>query len=132
MGVITSKLLVVLEMQQVNRIGVNSWCDVPIERDAWTTGKRVAEAVFGAAAVRKYIDTRIAAARSVDLADWKFVREVDASRSFDFDAEMAAFMPRLSAHRDKLEPYINDLRRDPEPADIELDRWMRGTGSQTR
>jgi hypothetical protein len=35
----------------------------------------------------------IAAARSVDLADWKFVREIDTSQVFDFEAEMASFMP---------------------------------------
>ncbi len=131
MGTIASNLLRDLEMRQVNEIGVNSWCDVPIERHAWTTGKRVAEAVLGGGAVRKYIDTRIAAARPVDLADWKFVREIDASQAFDFEAEMASFMPRLSAHRNKLEQYLNDLRRDPELTDIELDPWMRGTGRET-
>ena len=115
----------------VNEIGVNSWCNVPIERHAGTTGKRVAEAVLGREAVRKYIDTRIAAARSVDLADWKFVREIDASQPFDFDAEMASFMPRLTPHRTKLEQYLNDLRRDPELTNIELGCWLRGTGPKT-
>ena len=108
MGTIASTLLRDLEMRQVSEIGVSSWCDVPIERHAWTTSKRVAEAVLGRDAVRKYIDTRIAAARTVDLADWTFVREIDASQAFDFDAEMASFMPRLSAHRNKLEQYLND------------------------
>jgi hypothetical protein len=131
MGMIASTLLRELEMRQVSEIGVNSWCDVPIERHAWMTGKRVAEAVFGRDAVRKYIDTRIAAAGTVDVADWKFVREIDASQAFDFDAEMASFMPRLSAHRNKLEQYLNDLRRDPALADIELGLWMRGTRRST-
>jgi hypothetical protein len=104
---------------------------VPIERHAWTTGKRVAEAVLGRDAVRQYIYTRIATARSVDLADWKFVREIDASQAFDFDVEMASFMPRSTAHRTKLEQYLNDLRRDPGLTNIELGPWLRGTGRET-
>jgi hypothetical protein len=131
MGTIASNLLRDLEMRQVNEIGVNSWCDVPIERHAWTTGKRGAEAVFGRDAVRQYTDTRIATARSVDLADWKFVREIDASQAFDFDAEMASLMPRLTAHRTKLEQYLNDLRRDPALTNLELGPWLRGTGRET-
>ncbi len=131
MGTIASNLLIDLEMRQVNEIGVNSWCDVPIERHAWTTGKRVAEAVLGRDAVREYIDTRIAAAdRSVDLADWKFVREIDASQALDFDAEMASFMPRLTAYRTKLEQYLGNLRGDPELTNIELDSWLRGPGEE--
>jgi hypothetical protein len=128
MGTIASSLLIGLAMRQVNEIGVNSWCDVPIERHAWTTGKRVAEAVLGRDAVRKYIDTRIAAARSVDLADWKFVREIDASQALDFDAEMASFMPRLTVYRTKLEQYLDNLRSDPELTNIELGPWLRGPG----
>jgi hypothetical protein len=128
MGTIASNLLMNLKLPQVNEIGVNSWCDVPIERHAWITSKRVAEAVSGRDSVRKYIDTRIAAAQSFELADWKFARELDASQAFDFDAETASFIPRLTAHRTKLEQYLNDLRRDPELTNIELGPWLQGTG----
>jgi hypothetical protein len=128
-GQIASRLLKELPMPRVNEIGVNSWCDVPIERQAWMTGKRVAEAVLGGEAVRKYIDAQIATVtRPIDLADWKLVREIDASLAYDFDAETVSFMPRLSAHRNQLERYLSVLRNDPDFADIDIEPWVRGIG----
>jgi hypothetical protein len=128
-GSLASILIRNLSMTSVNEAGVSSWCDVPIERQAWISGKRVAAALLGGESVRRHIDAQIATVLcAVDLAAWKAIRKIDASKAYDFATETASFIPRLSAYRNLMEQCLADLRDDPDFADLDINPWVRGVG----
>jgi hypothetical protein len=94
------------------------WSDVPHEREARIVSKRVATVVFGAEAVRAYVDRQLSDAVSKmnatssekdkerwsnDAADWLFIRRVNGDLEYDFVRETRELYPNLGRFRRELE-----------------------------
>ena len=96
-----------------------AWADIPIERDARITAKGIAEKLFGAEAVRAYIQDRIAdRLTESDAEDWQFMLNLDTSCPYGVAQATARlvqqFMPQLkqlqAQHSDW--PHISALDLD--------------------
>lgn len=72
------------------------WCDIPSEREARIVAKRVSEALFGAEAVRLFIEAKISqcGGNKDDAADWECVRGLDTSLQYDLATETTLFFQR--------------------------------------
>lgn len=98
------------------------WCDVPHEREARIVSKRTAEELFGPDAVRKHIEARIAnPVTEQDGIDWKCIRELSVSSSYDLGYETKLFFPRLKDYSDQLQAALTHFKAtDPDYADMDL------------
>jgi hypothetical protein len=97
------------------------WSDIPIEREARTVSKRIAEELFDANRVARYIDIRIAAApNAADATDWKFVRGLSTSVSYDLKCGTRLIYKRLCPFRRELEELLQGLRDDSDFALVDL------------
>lgn len=91
------------------------WSDIPIEREARTVSKRIAEKLFGANRVARYIDIRIArAVNAADGTDWKFVRRLSTSVPYDLESSTHLIHKRLCCFRRELEVLLEALKDDPD------------------
>jgi hypothetical protein len=94
-----------------------SWADIPIEYEARLVAKRVSELLFGYEAVAGYIDSQIAAnVTTEDAADWKFVRSLESSASYDMESASAALYGKLQGLDAELAEalaYCREIIGDP-------------------
>ncbi len=112
-----------LTMPEVEALGLRA-CDIPYEREARIVAKRVAEYLFGAENVRRYIAAkRDEFVTQQDAADWDCVLGLDSSDPYDLAAETKRFFPRLRSCRRALE---RELAGDPNFEGIDLDALLRG------
>lgn len=104
------------------------WQDIPIERDARIVAKRAAETLVGPEKTMSYIEERLAgASNDIDVADWKFIREVDASQPYDdLPGETRRLFQRLAPFRAELEKILSDAKKDPEMAALDLSMVLNG------
>ncbi len=85
-----------------------NWSHIPIEREARAVSKLVTEKLYGAEAVRRYIDGKIEEnVNPDDVEDWKFVRGLDASVPYDLKRETRLLFQRLKGFR----PQLNEALR---------------------
>lgn len=86
------------------------WWDFPIEIEARTTAKKVAECLFGAEPVRGYIQERIKAhITDNDVEDWKFIQSIDTAISYSLEKCTRLLVQR---HRKQLEEYVQRCKDD--------------------
>jgi hypothetical protein len=106
------------------------WSDIPIEREARTVSKRIAEKLFDADRVARYIDTRITGAlNAADRADWKFVRELSTSVPYDLESATRLIYKRLYSFRGEIKGLLEGLKDDPDFAPVDLNELCEGYGS---
>jgi hypothetical protein len=86
-------------------------CDVPHEREARIVAKGVAENLFGADAVRRYIEAKVdERVTNQDVTDWECIRGLAASTPYHLPRETELFFPRLKSFRPQLERSLKELR----------------------
>jgi hypothetical protein len=97
------------------------WSDIPIEREARTVSKRIAEKLFDADRVARYIDIRIGRAlNAADQTDWKFVRGLSTSVPYDLESGTRSIYARLCPFRREIEELLKGLKDDPDFAPVDL------------
>jgi hypothetical protein len=90
--------------------------NIPIELDARIVANRIAEKLCKSEDVSAYIEERISkAVNAGDLENWKFIRQLDASRPFDLQTETAQLFEKLKPYRQYLEPSLQVLKEDDSP-----------------
>jgi hypothetical protein len=125
-----SSVVTNLTKEDIRALKLN-WSNIPIEREARAVSKMVAEKLFGAEAVRRYIDGKIAKnANPADVEDWKFVRELDASVAYDLNRETRLLFQRLKEFRHQLSEALQLRKResgDPAFDLVDLNQRLAGT-----
>lgn len=102
------------------------WSDIPIEREARTVSKRIAEKLFDADRVARYIDRRIAGpVNAADRADWMFVRELSTAVPYDLESATRLMYKRLCSFRREIEELLEGLKDDPDFAPVDLNELCR-------
>ncbi len=102
------------------------WADIPIEVDARTVSKGVAESFFGEELVRQHIDKKIAEQiTESDVRDWKFIRTVNPAMTIDLAAATRRLFERLMNSRSELEAVLQEKRQNPDYSDIDLAAFFR-------
>jgi hypothetical protein len=95
--------------------------DLPIEQDARIKSKEAALQVCGEEAVRQYIDEKIReAVDENDASDWKFVRALQTSNSYELAAETALVLRRFLSYRHHLQNLLSEQKDDADFANLEL------------
>lgn len=106
------------------------WSAIPIEREARTVSKRIAESLFDADQVARYLDKRIAGALNAeDRADWKFVQELSTSVPYDLESATRLIYKGLCSFRREIEGLLEGLKNDPDFAAIDVNELCDGYGS---
>jgi hypothetical protein len=86
--------------------------DFPIEIEARTTAKKVAESLFGAEPVRELIQERIKAhITDGDVQDWEFVQGIVSSVPYKLTEGTKLLVKR---HRRQLEEFLQRCKDDAE------------------
>ncbi len=99
-----------------------TWFDIPIEREARATAKRIAEELFGADQVRHYIDCRIEGGITVQDADnWRLILQMNPSAPYNVADETTAVFQRVKRYRPQLEAILRELKNDEDFKAIDLD-----------
>jgi hypothetical protein len=102
-----SSVVTNLTKEDIRALKLN-WSNIPIEREARAVSKIVAETLFGAEVVRRYVDGKIEEnVNPDDVEDWKFVRGLDASIPYDLKRETRLLFQRLNGFR----PQLNEALR---------------------
>jgi hypothetical protein len=127
-----SSVVTNLTKEDIHALRLN-WSNIPIEREARAVSKMVAEKLFGAEAVKGYIDGKIAEnANPADVEDWKFVRELDPSAPYDLTRETRNLFQRLKGFRSQLNEALQlrkDDSRDPAFDLVDLNELLAGAES---
>jgi len=81
-----------------------------------------AETLFGAEAVNRFKDRKIAEAlKAEDAADWLFIQGVVTTASYHLVRESRMFFQRLTPYRSEFEQLLREVRDDPDFKDIRVD-----------
>jgi hypothetical protein len=100
-------------------IGLN-WPDIPHEREARIVAKRIGVKLCGADTVSQYIDRRINCGTTVsDTEDWRFIKQLDPSISYDLSIETKRFFQRLSPYRQALVNRLRQFKENSANSDYE-------------
>jgi hypothetical protein len=120
-----------LTKEAVVELGLK-WANIPHEREARIVSKKVAEAIFGRAEVRAYVEARIAERLTDDDAqDWEFIQSLESSDAFDLDVETKRFFPRLKSYRHQLDDVLRELRTfDATFPDVDLESLVAGARAE--
>jgi hypothetical protein len=119
-----NNLVRLLPKQVIESLGLQ-WSDIPTEREARATAKRVAVKIHGSETVRQFIAQRAAAAVDpTDIKDWRFIQELEPSNPYSVVDETAVLFGRLRGHRHEFEKIIEERKSDPEFQPINLDCFM--------
>ena len=95
--------------------------DVPIETEARITSKRIAEALCKPEELQRYIDDRISdAPNENEAADWRFIKGLDSSMTFNLNEKTLSFFERLKPYRTYLEADLQRLRTSGAFKDIDF------------
>jgi hypothetical protein len=96
------------------------WFDIPSEREARITAKRIGENLCGADKVQ-YIDRKISEHVSVqDTDDWELIKQMDLSTQYDLAQETQSIFSRLKEYRPQLQGVLDELKDDADFKDIDL------------
>jgi hypothetical protein len=127
---LVSQLLTrVLQLSEIRALGIKSWCDVPHECEARVVSKRTAERLFGAQLVDQYIDSKTSERLTdQDADDWRCIRGIDTSVSYDLAAATTMFYPRLKKHRLTLENCLQQNSDDADFENVNLPSLLNGLG----
>lgn len=95
------------------------WFDLPNEREARIVAKRVAESLFGRAAIDEHIVEMMAARNSEeDAADWEFIQRIDPSSNYDL---IQNTIPLVDEYRQALEKLKTKFVGDKDLGTVNLD-----------
>jgi len=102
-----------------------NWPDIPHEREARITAKRVATKLCGADAVKEYVERKIREGNSaMEVEDWQFSLQLDPSIPYDLEAETKRVFKKLEPHRQVLEKALQGLQSDSDYKDIDLSAYF--------
>jgi hypothetical protein len=110
----------------ITRLGLK-WRDIPIEYEARVVAKRAAQTILGEKRTAGYIECRInERVTDSDADDWQFIQGIDTSSTGPFDcaAKTQELFQRLVPVRNELEQALDNSRRLPEFANLNLDEMM--------
>jgi hypothetical protein len=117
-----------LQREVIKALGI-IWPDIPIEREARIVAKRAAQALVGIEKTDLHIESRSQeASSSAEIADWKFIREVDTTKEYGDLPEHTRrlFQQKLTPVRTELEEILIEAKKDPQFPQINLETMFRG------
>jgi hypothetical protein len=99
-----------------------TWADIPIEREARITQKRIAIKLWGVDKTNQYIERkRLQRITDEDAADWAFVQSIDPEVDFNVCAATPLLFQRVRHYRSELETRLRELVDDPDFDEIDLE-----------
>lgn len=123
-----NSLLPDLPNDVVSTVGLR-WFDIPVEREARSTAKRIAVLLCGANMVTQYIDRKINEnVTTEDVEDWRLIQDLNPAIPYDLEDATRLIFQRLSVYKLYFAQMLQDLKDDPDFKDIDLDALCSGAG----
>lgn len=121
-GILVLQLLQYWPAETAVEVHLTSWADIPHERDARIVAKRVVENMFGAERTRDFIDRNIVnPADGPDEEDWRFIRNIASSDSYDLQRETRRLFQRLAPYKRDCEAVLQERSKHiPELKHLDL------------
>jgi hypothetical protein len=127
-SVLIRNLLATFDDKLIKSLGLK-WSDIPTEREARAVSKRIAELLFGNAAVRKFIDMKIAErVTEDDAADWQFVQDLNTATPYVLEEETRRMFWRLKEYRLQFQALLEERKDSPYFVGISVDSLLEGAG----
>jgi hypothetical protein len=114
-----------LNREQLNKIGIFKWADVPHELEARIVSKRIAQDLFGEKKTDDTIRQRVdEAVNAGDRTDWEFIRTLPVDEDFNLSKETLKILPRLRPYKLEFQRLFNQNKGVPGVADFNLGEWL--------
>ena len=124
-GTLVTNLATGLDREDLHRIGIFKWADIPHELEARIVAKRVTETLFPKEDVRSLIRQRInEAVTPDDRVDWQFIDNLSIDEPYDLATETRKLLSRLRPYKRRFQAWLSQYKNILGTAGFDLDEWL--------